>query len=56
MNRVPGDVAVAGLLDRDWAGAADRLDESGAPASEAGIGEDLVAIRESLRPWKRKKP
>jgi len=48
VNSVPCDVAVAGLLDRDRAGAADRLDETGAPVSKAGIGEDLVAVGEPI--------
>ena len=50
MNRVSGDVAVPCLLDRDWAGPSDCLDEAGAPASESRIREDLVAAREPLRP------
>jgi hypothetical protein len=40
VDRIPCDVAVAGLLDRDWAGPADRFDETGAPASESRIRQD----------------
>ena len=48
MDGIPGDVAVPGLLDRDRAGPADRLDETSAPASETGIGENLVAVGEPI--------